>query len=519
MKKRKLLFMFLRRWLISLAIVFAIIEGVYYLIYEVYTPNMTALYYNNIIRDKLLKNYIELMEEGYEGDELVDRLEESSRILVARLGLYGYARVDELNSNKVLAESQNVAAIVIKNGSKVDYYFCEDYDLFREMVNEYRKYVEYGDLYAWSMFMNFEDIYVKGNEFYPGIINVKNFDKKGDLSKSKKYDLAKKVVPEGYEHITISDKEQEIIFCDIEDSENVDILREWCNTNYEILEGSEDAVDAVGSGNVDRCIYCAASSHVTLGDLCIKIAVSSEVVTKLQLKMWNLLRMVVFVIDTLFSFFAAYIKYYKLKKKYEMNEYKKTMTLAMAHELKTPLMAISGYAESMKEIKSEEKREEYSASIFENVSLMNQIIVNILELSKLENVKKTTKQDEINIYDIVEEELKKYQYLLERKGLNVNISGSFIMHGDAEMIKLAVANMINNAIKYSKDSTGIDILLNDTGITIRNEYKKYRDKQGTGVGLEVVKAVASIHNMKYEAKEVESDEKNKRSFEASLSIK
>ena len=90
------------------------------------------------------------------------------------------------------------------------------------------------------------------------------------------------------------------------------------------------------------------------------------------------------VLAILISFISSMLSYHKLMYFYKNEDYRKALMNSMAHDLKTPLTAMSGYAENLKENVMTEKREHYAQAILQNTEYMNGIISDILNLSKLE---------------------------------------------------------------------------------------------------------------------------------------
>ena len=88
-------------------------------------------------------------------------------------------------------------------------------------------------------------------------------------------------------------------------------------------------------------------------------------------------------------FIAAYIlskqTYKTYLKQEELERQRKEMTDALAHDLKTPLSIISGYAQNLQEDVHTEKREHYAGHITANVNRMDKIIRKMLEMSRLES--------------------------------------------------------------------------------------------------------------------------------------
>lgn len=213
----------------------------------------------------------------------------------------------------------------------------------------------------------------------------------------------------------------------------------------------------------------------------------------------------------------AYIKYIKLKATREMEVYRNKLTDSMAHDLKSPLMAISGYAENMILYSENDKEKYYSNSIIQNVQYMNNIISHILDLSKLEKGKIKLVKQKIEIGKLIESVLNKYEELIAEKRLTVELTGSFEVMGDELLLSQALDNIVNNAIKYSVEESIISIsadgekqVLRITNIfdskeiynvnELENPFVKgsasRSDKSGSGIGLSISKAIFEMHKFK-----------------------
>ena len=208
-----------------------------------------------------------------------------------------------------------------------------------------------------------------------------------------------------------------------------------------------------------------------------------------------------------------------------MEDYRKTLMNTMAHDLKSPLMSISGYAENLKESVHSEKREHYASAIMDNVDHMNRIISDILTLSKTEDGNVVLNKTELNAETLIHECLKKYELQMGEHKLTCAVSGSLTLLADKTLFTEALDNLIGNAVKYADSDSEIAFTLDKKSIGISNRCgaeidntdellkpfvtgdKNRSNKGGNGLGLAIAKNIMDLHkfkmNVKYEDKKFE----------------
>lgn len=220
------------------------------------------------------------------------------------------------------------------------------------------------------------------------------------------------------------------------------------------------------------------------------------------------------VLSCLICFISAKITYAGLKAQYDIADYRKTLMNTMAHDLKSPLMSISGYAENLKESVHSEKREHYASAIMDNVDHMNRIISDILSLSKTEDGNVVLNKTELNVEDLISECLKKYELQMSERKLQSVINGSLTLHADKTLFTEALDNLIVNAVKYADAESVIIITLDKKSIGISNQCKVEFDdakellkpfvtgnenrsnKGGSGLGLAIAKNIMDLHKFR-----------------------
>lgn len=189
-----------------------------------------------------------------------------------------------------------------------------------------------------------------------------------------------------------------------------------------------------------------------------------------------------------------------------------------SHELKSPLTSIIGYQQliSMGISETKDEIEEATERTLSEANRMNKIIIKMLELSKLESLKKTNKE-KISLKEIILDIVDQFSLQTEQLNLKVDydLSDTYLFMEKEHAITL-VKNIYENAIKYNKVGGSISIFLDktslsiiDTGIGIakteesrvferfyRVDKAKSKILGGTGLGLAIVKHICNLYDFK-----------------------
>lgn len=189
------------------------------------------------------------------------------------------------------------------------------------------------------------------------------------------------------------------------------------------------------------------------------------------------------------------------------------------HELKTPLTAISGFAELLENgLVPKDKKDYYIGKILTEAKRMSTIISDILEISSLEN--KTTAEEitDCKLFEICTAVKECLEPTAAAKNVTIDLSGDgFTVHAAYKHIYELVENIVSNAVKYNKDGGRVEITLHnvgeigciyvkDNGIGIPKESlsrvfeRFYRVDKGrstkegsTGLGLSIVKHIVNCY--------------------------
>ena len=199
---------------------------------------------------------------------------------------------------------------------------------------------------------------------------------------------------------------------------------------------------------------------------------------------------------------------------------RREFTANVTHELKSPLTSINGYAELIATglVKNDDIKK-FGQIINEEGNRLLNIIDDILKLSKLDEENLEEGRNEINIKNVVESCIQRFNRLTDKKNIKIvnEIDDIYIRTHESLFIDL-VTNIYENAIKYNKvngqiaikyikDRRFIKLIIEDKGIGIKKEdlpriFERFyvADKQrtrtlkSTGLGLSIVKHICDYLN-------------------------
>ncbi len=211
------------------------------------------------------------------------------------------------------------------------------------------------------------------------------------------------------------------------------------------------------------------------------------------------------------AFILCFMLWKMIKAQAIQEQQRADLTNAIAHDIKTPIFIISGYAYSLKENIDNSERERYLDKIIEQSDAVNELVHKMLEFSKLSSTGVTLSKKEFDLYKLALDIADAFPALPDKKSIKLTRSGDNTVNADEELIKTAVGNLIDNAVRYSSPETEITIVVSDKTLTVRNESEpltkdeisellkpytrkdKSRHQKGSGLGLSIVKSIADLH--------------------------
>jgi len=219
---------------------------------------------------------------------------------------------------------------------------------------------------------------------------------------------------------------------------------------------------------------------------------------------------------------GLYLIYTNVKREVHLARLKSDFVANVSHELKTPLALIRLFAETLElgRVASPVRAQEYYRVINKESQRLTQLINNILDFSRIEAGKKQYRFAPVDVGRIVDEVLEAYRYPIEQLGFKLEaVVGEDLpeVQGDQEALSQALLNLLNNAIKYSRDDKyvkveakreGDKVLLSvtDHGIGVakadqRKIFEKFyraedslvHETKGSGLGLALVSHIMDAH--------------------------
>lgn len=193
---------------------------------------------------------------------------------------------------------------------------------------------------------------------------------------------------------------------------------------------------------------------------------------------------------------------------------------AVSHELKTPITILKGQLESMiLGIGDYKNHDKYLPSSFDTVNRMEELVKEILMISRLTRDGMNLKFSSVNLQKVLFDILSSYEPLASKK--NIRILKTEIQETFAEVeehsFKKVVSNLLSNAIAYSPPESLIRVTLikgilsvENTGVWIpehcfselftpfyRIEQSRNKNTGGSGLGLYIVKTILDLHKMPF----------------------
>ncbi|MCL2343111.1 MAG: HAMP domain-containing histidine kinase [Firmicutes bacterium] len=195
----------------------------------------------------------------------------------------------------------------------------------------------------------------------------------------------------------------------------------------------------------------------------------------------------------------------------------------ISHELKTPMTSISGFADGLLDgTIPEESRDKYLRTISSETKRLSRLVRSMLDLSVMQRQGASAMHmSEFDLSEVLRRTLVNFEAKATRKNLDVDVDlpeERMMVPGDADAITRVVYNLLDNAIKFSRENSTIGLSLwkqdgrayvsvKDQGETIpeselplifdrfhKADRSRSQDRDGVGLGLNLVKTILSNHD-------------------------
>ena len=190
----------------------------------------------------------------------------------------------------------------------------------------------------------------------------------------------------------------------------------------------------------------------------------------------------------------------------ELEAQRRRTTNAIAHDLKTPMAAITGYAENLLEHTRPDKQEHYLRAIHAQVGRMNEIVRSMLELSRLEAAVEDLKLTRFSLGQLCREAAQ-----TQEEGWRIAVEGDAVLEADRELIRRVMDNFLSNARKHTPPGGLVTVTIAPGRCQVYNPGQPIAPEQmekiwepyyraddaragtGSGLGLSIVREILSRH--------------------------
>jgi signal transduction histidine kinase len=201
----------------------------------------------------------------------------------------------------------------------------------------------------------------------------------------------------------------------------------------------------------------------------------------------------------------------------ELVEQLRLVTDSLAHDLRSPLTRMRANIEKAAGYAAAEPEQQALEAISTDIDRLLRVISATLEISRAEAGMGRQQFEDFDLNEMIRSICEIYQPVVEERGLSLEFHGASDLPyvGNRQMIGRAVANLMDNALKYGADGGGIELGVNEKGDHIEivvsdrgagipaelreDAMRKYRRLEearttdGSGLGLAMVRAVARLH--------------------------
>ena len=201
----------------------------------------------------------------------------------------------------------------------------------------------------------------------------------------------------------------------------------------------------------------------------------------------------------------------RIKYENKNQELKETIT-NISHDMRTPLTAIMGYVDLIKNEKEKDIKLEYVEIIERKTDELKKLTDNLFDFSKAVDIKENINKEKCNLNEMLEESLIEFYSIFKSKGIEpkINICKENVYRNvDKILIKRIFENILSNICKYSEgdfkvslNSKGKIVFTNKASnldiVSIEKIFDRYytveNARKGVGIGLSIAKELTRLNN-------------------------
>ena len=206
------------------------------------------------------------------------------------------------------------------------------------------------------------------------------------------------------------------------------------------------------------------------------------------------------------------------KEREQLEIMRRDFTNAAAHELKTPLSVIRGFAENLKENTVEEKKDYYLEQIILQTEQIDELMKQMIQVAKMDTEQLASNYEDIVMTELLKGQMEKLDSLVEEKDLKVvyEFEDEFVLEGDRIQLEKMIWNLLSNAVEYNRQDGRILINVSKNRIAIENsgetipqekldrifdmfytgDESRHERSKHMGLGLYFTKKICDMHGLK-----------------------
>ena len=300
-----------------------------------------------------------------------------------------------------------------------------------------------------------------------------------------------------------------------------DMSDEFAKTAYEMTADSlvgENIGDSDNytwtTGGTGRWIETAGNIKHLFGDnylLAVTIQMNPWLYAYDQLKLFYAAGLLIFILA---AGAVVLMQNDEIGDRIENERLRRLMTDSLAHDMKTPLSVIRSCSEMLCD-ETDGKQREYAETIVNESVRMNDRIVSMLDMSKMNAGTYPMDISDFDLEPLIRDIIAKHHALIESKEMSVrmNVENSIRLYADRRLVGIAISNYLTNAVKYGTAGTEINVAAENSNgnvlISVRNignnvppdeigriweaGYRGSASGRGSGIGLAATKSICDLH--------------------------